>query len=100
MLLNAHFGTWKKRLKILRDMPNYPFAKQVKTVIVTKTLHNYIRRHTQRDLHFDNIENYPSSIFDVGIENDNDTQEGYHNTNSSGSQEMKKLRNIIATYIM
>ena len=81
-------------------MPSYPFAKQVKIVIATMSLHNYIRRHAQRDLHFDNIENYPTSIFDEGIERDNNSQEEYHNTNGSGSQEMKNLRNFIAKKLL
>ena len=55
-------------------MPSYPFAKQVKIVIATIFFHNYIRRNAQYDLHFDNIENYPTSIFDEGIERDNNTQ--------------------------
>ncbi|KAL5571098.1 hypothetical protein UlMin_020695 [Ulmus minor] len=37
---------------ILRDMLSYSFEKQVKIVIATMTLHNYIRRHTEHDRHF------------------------------------------------
>ena len=81
-------------------MPSYPFAKQVKIVIATMTLHNYIMRHAQRDLHFDNIENDPTSIFDEGIERDNNSQEEYHNTNGSGSQKMENLRNFIAKNLL
>lgn len=54
-------------------MPSYSFAKQMKIVIVTMALHNYIKRHVQRDLHFDNVENYPTLIFDKGIKRDNNT---------------------------
>ncbi|XP_024030039.1 uncharacterized protein LOC112094123 [Morus notabilis] len=39
------------------DMPNYAFAKQVKIVIATMALHNYIRKHRKRDLHFQRVEN-------------------------------------------
>ena len=81
-------------------MSCYPFAKQVKIVITTMRLHNYIRRHAQHDLHFDNIENYPTSIFDEEIERDNNTQEEYHNINGSGSQEMENLRNFIAKKLL
>ena len=69
-------------------MPRYLFAKQVKMFIATMALHNYIRRHAQCDLHFDNIESYPTSIFDEGIGRDNDTQEEYHHIVGFGSQEM------------
>ena len=54
----------------------------------------------QCDLHFDNIENYPTSIFDEGIERYNNTQEKYHNANGSGSQEMENLRNFIAKNLL
>lgn len=37
-------------------------------------LHNYIRRHAQRDLHFNNIETDPNLIYDKEIKKDNDTQ--------------------------
>ena len=99
-VIERTFGVWKKRWKILRDMPSYPFAKQVKIVIATMTLHNYIMRHAQRDLHFDNIENDPTSIFDEGIERDNNSQEEYHNINGSGSQEMENLRNFITKNLL
>ena len=42
-------------------------------------------KHAQHDLHFDSIENDPNSIFYKGIERDNDSEEEYYNTNSSGS---------------
>lgn len=51
------------------------------------TLHNYTRRHAQYGLYFDNIENDHNSIFDKGIERDDDIQEEYYNINGSGSQE-------------
>ena len=54
----------------------------------------------QCDLHFDNIENYPTSIFNEGIERDNNTQEKYHNTNGSGSQKIKNLSNFIAKNLL
>ena len=81
-------------------MSNYPFTKQVKIVIATMVLHNYISRHAQCDLHFDNIENYSTFIFDEGIERDNNSQEEYHNINGSRSQEMENLRNFIAKNLL
>ncbi|XP_020586896.1 uncharacterized protein LOC110029112 [Phalaenopsis equestris] len=51
------FGVWKKQWVILRDMPPYPFSKQVQIVIATMTIHNYIRRHPSRyDVDFLNAE--------------------------------------------
>lgn len=43
------------------------------TAITIMSLYNYISRHTQRDLRFDNIKNDPSSIFDERIERDNNS---------------------------
>ncbi|PKU70800.1 hypothetical protein MA16_Dca010780 [Dendrobium catenatum] len=47
-VIEISFGVWKKKWVILRDMPTYPFKKQVKIVVATMTLHNYIRRHPYR----------------------------------------------------
>ncbi|XP_015932458.1 uncharacterized protein LOC107458771 [Arachis duranensis] len=46
------FGVWKKRWKILRDMPSFSYKKQVQIVIATTTLHNYIRRYSTSDCKF------------------------------------------------
>lgn len=59
-LLSAHLEYGKKQWSILRDMPNFPYDKQVKIVIATMALHNYIRRFAQRDRDFDESENYMS----------------------------------------
>ncbi|KAL5562413.1 hypothetical protein UlMin_032160 [Ulmus minor] len=54
-VIERTFGMWKKKWKILRDMPSYPFTTQINIVIATMTLQNYIRRKTERDRHFDKI---------------------------------------------
>ncbi|PKU84043.1 hypothetical protein MA16_Dca010327 [Dendrobium catenatum] len=48
-VIERSFGVWKKKWVILRDMPTYSFKKQIKIVIATMTLHNYIRRHPSRE---------------------------------------------------
>ncbi|CAL9001681.1 unnamed protein product [Prunus brigantina] len=95
-VIKRTFGVWKKRWKILRDMPNYPFNKQVKIVIATMTLHNYIRRHAQRDRHFD----ASNDILSEEIDEDVDVQQELHSLNDNGTQEMEALRNSIATSLM
>ncbi|XP_020599858.1 uncharacterized protein LOC110039208 [Phalaenopsis equestris] len=47
-VIERTFGVWKKKWVILRDMPPYPFPKQVQIVIATMIIHNYIRRHPSR----------------------------------------------------
>ncbi|KAI5342156.1 hypothetical protein L3X38_010031 [Prunus dulcis] len=95
-VIERTFGVWKKRWKILRDMPNYPFNKQLKIVIATMTLHNYIRRHAQRDRHFD----ASNDILSEEIGEDVDVQQELHSLHDNGTQEMEALRNSIATSLM
>ena len=75
--------------KILRDMPSYSFEKQVKIVIATMTLHNYIRRHTEHDRHFAKItDNYRR------VEDNEDLEP--HITGVTRSLKMDALRDVIA----
>ncbi|KAI5341883.1 hypothetical protein L3X38_009758 [Prunus dulcis] len=77
-------------------MLNYPFNKQVKIVIATMTLHNYIRRHAQRDRHFD----ASKDILSEEIGGDVDVQQELHSLHDNGTQEMEALKNSIATSLM
>lgn len=43
IVIECIFRLWKQRWRILRDTPGYHFEKQVKMVIATLALHNYIR---------------------------------------------------------
>ncbi|CAL8168076.1 unnamed protein product [Prunus armeniaca] len=86
----------KKRWSILRDMPSYPFAKQVKIVIATMALHNYIRRHAKRDCHFDESEDDLNSIQGEEIEIEVDAQQ----EDGPATQEMEALRNHIGASLM
>lgn len=43
------FGVWKKRFKILRNMPPYSIQKQVKIVVACGILHNFIIMVRQDD---------------------------------------------------
>ncbi|CAL2266348.1 unnamed protein product [Prunus armeniaca] len=95
-VIERTFGVWKKRWSILRDMPSYPFAKQVKIVIATMVLHNYIRRHAKRDCHFDEIEDDLNGIQGEEIEIEVDAQQ----EDGPATQEMEALRNHIAASLM
>ncbi|XP_021818574.1 uncharacterized protein LOC110760581 [Prunus avium] len=87
--------TFGVKWSILRDIPNYPFDKQVKIVIATVALHNYIRRHAQCDIHFDKVNDNPNAM-----EIEGDAQEEYHITQGPGAQELETLRNKIAASLM
>ncbi|XP_020418243.1 uncharacterized protein LOC18780408 isoform X2 [Prunus persica] len=95
-VIERTFGVWKKRWSILRDMPSYPFAKQVKIVIATMTLHNYIRRHAKRDCHFDESEDDLNGTQDEEIEREVDAQQ----EDGPVTQEMEALRNHITASLM
>ena len=88
------FGVWKKKWKILNTMPNFSFDKQVKIVIATMALHNYIKRHAQRDRHFEESKNYQNE----GTEEEMDEES--HETNGPGAQEIEVLRNQITASLM
>ncbi|TXG62488.1 hypothetical protein EZV62_009482 [Acer yangbiense] len=85
---------------ILRDMASYPFDKQVKIVIATMAIHNYIRRHAKCYHHFEKIENDPNFILEEDNDRDDDFQEENHNANTPVAREVKKLRDSIAASLM
>ena len=58
-VIERTFGVWKNTWKILRNIPSYPFKKQVKIVVTTMTLHNCIRRYSQNHDHFDETMDEP-----------------------------------------
>ncbi|CAN6704797.1 unnamed protein product [Malus baccata var. baccata] len=94
-IIERTFGVWKKKWSILRDMPNYPFNKQVKIVIATMALHNYIRRYSERDRHFDDPRDYCEES-----DSSDDDDEEYRNYEVEGSNEIEALRNRIAASLM
>ncbi|CAN6716358.1 unnamed protein product [Malus baccata var. baccata] len=82
-VIEPTFGVWKKRWNILRDMPSYSFKKQIKIIIATITLHNYIRRHDDLDDDTDSDEE----------------QEEYHITEEPGAQEEQEgMPDVIIIY--
>ncbi|KAK2639852.1 hypothetical protein Ddye_027647 [Dipteronia dyeriana] len=67
---------------------------QVKIVIATMTIHNYIRRNAQRDRDFDESANYSSEEINEEMEINTHEEDG------PGRREMKILRNSIAQSLM
>ena len=72
------FGVWKNRWKILRQMPSFPFSKQVKIVIASMILHNFIRKYADNDQEFqpfhNNEELLPTSESENQREENNEEQ--------------------------
>ncbi|XP_040370456.1 uncharacterized protein LOC121051661 [Rosa chinensis] len=94
-VIERTFGAWKKKFKILKDMPSYPFITQVKIIIATMTLHNYVRKHSRHDIHFNNRNNVQNEM-DMG----GNAQEEHGINYNLGAQEMDIVRNDIAASLM
>ena len=77
-------------------MPSYPFKNQVKIVIATMVLHNYIRMHARQEMDFE--------IFDEtegdGERDENDTTEDQDEDCQTSSSSMDKLRDEIAASLV
>jgi hypothetical protein len=99
-VIERTFGAWKKKFKILKDMPSYPYDKQVKIIIATMTLHNYIRRHARHDIHFANRSNAQNDIQNEEMNMEGNAQEQHDINNGHGANEMEAVRNEIATSLM
>ena len=81
-------------------MPSYSYEKQVTIVIATMILHNYIRRHANRDRHFMNARESSDNMSSGGMEIDADAGEEYHITHGPRAQEMEMIRNNITQSLM
>ena len=60
--IDRTFEVWKNRFEILHKMRKYKFSTQVRLVCVTMTIHNFIRRNSQSDTHFKEVEENGSLI--------------------------------------
>ncbi|XP_020571659.1 uncharacterized protein LOC110018635 [Phalaenopsis equestris] len=98
-VIERTFGVWKKKWVILRDMPSYPFQKQVHIVVATMALHNFIRRHASRlDTDFSMADNDELNVFDQTPEivAGSSLPEDDVDSNDFGDQEGEGLADMIA----
>ncbi|KAG5251922.1 protein ALP [Salix suchowensis] len=63
-VIERTFGVWKQRWKILQCMPPYPYKTQVKIIVASMALNNYIRRRSQHDDVFGEYDRNPDYIPD------------------------------------
>lgn len=75
-------------------MPSFPYEKQVKIVVATMALHNYIRKYAHQDHDFDESDDFQSE------EISEDMEDNEHEEDGMGRQEMEVLRNTIAQSLM
>ncbi|KAK2633786.1 hypothetical protein Ddye_028578 [Dipteronia dyeriana] len=93
------FGVWKNRWKILSQMPNFSFSKQVKIVIASMTLHNFIRIHSLKDQEFMPYDDDDELLPEEG-ENEREIVGGEQGINSSHEPEMDEERDRIVVLLM
>ena len=79
------------------NQPNSHLSKEVKIVIATMTLHNYIRRHANRDAHFVRWTEMVVDIPNDEVEMDND---GGENEHGHDAREIEAIRNEITQSLM
>ncbi|KAL0545145.1 hypothetical protein IC582_020291 [Cucumis melo] len=92
------FGVWKNRWRIVRQMHNFPFDKQLKIVVASMALHNFIRVHSKIDFEFkpyDDDEMLLPSIDEINYEEVNEEHRG-----SVREMEMNEERDRVAQLLM
>ncbi|KAK4258761.1 hypothetical protein QN277_005173 [Acacia crassicarpa] len=88
------FGVWKNRFHILQNMPSYKFRTQVRIVCATMAIHNFIRRYSQNDVKFDQLEEGNMS----DSEEDNNDDEA--SSSLLSSTRMNRLRDEIRNQLV
>ncbi|KAK2662150.1 hypothetical protein Ddye_000724 [Dipteronia dyeriana] len=96
---NLHFPNPPFRWKILRQMPNFSFRKQVNVVIASMALHNFIRIHSIKDQEFMPYDD-DDELFPEEGENEREILGEEQGTNSSHEREMDEERDRIAVLPM
>ncbi|XP_071718684.1 uncharacterized protein [Rutidosis leptorrhynchoides] len=97
--IERSFGILKKRFRILREMPRFSVQTQIDVITATFALHNYIRTNSQENILFAIIDQHPNYIPRdelIDVSNRDRSAEGIF---EGRSNEMKHVRNDIATLI-
>ncbi|CAI9294866.1 unnamed protein product [Lactuca saligna] len=100
-IIERTFGDWKGRWALLRDMHvNYKYKNQVRIVIASMAIHNYIRKFGMSDEAFNGAqqESYNSLRGDT----DSDVYKECPNTRRTSNDDlyMTAIQDIIAQYII
>jgi len=61
-VIECFFELWKQRWRILQNMHAYLYKMQVKIVVASMALHNYIRRRSQDNVVFVEYDRNPNFI--------------------------------------
>jgi len=63
-VIERTFGIWKKRWRILQNMPSFNYKTQVRIVVASMAIHNYIRRTSMQDVAFMEFDRHPDFVPD------------------------------------
>ncbi|GJY54052.1 putative nuclease HARBI1 [Tanacetum coccineum] len=97
--IERSFGILKKRWKILGEMPKYSVETQHDIIIAAFALHNYIRNNDKEDKVFTTFEQHPDYMGCDELRDVRGSVTNNDNMYSGTSNEMKQIRNDIATSI-
>ncbi|GJV71596.1 copia protein [Tanacetum coccineum] len=97
--IERSFGVLKKRWKILGRMPKFSVQTHIDFIIAAFALHNYIRNSSQEDMMFTVMEQHPDYIPQDELHDVRDHDTNNEDNSGGASNEMKQIRNDIATLI-
>ncbi|GKC02494.1 putative nuclease HARBI1 [Tanacetum coccineum] len=97
--IERSFGILKKRWKILGKMPKYSVKNQLDIITAGFTLHNYIRNNDKEDTVFTTFEQHPDYMGGDELHDVRGLGANHDDISSGTSNEMKQIRNDIATSI-
>ncbi|KAH7838757.1 hypothetical protein Vadar_030758 [Vaccinium darrowii] len=63
-IIERTFGIWKAQWGMLKKMPNVSLDDQVRMVIASMAIHNYIRRDGEKDVILRSIERETDYVFE------------------------------------
>ncbi|XP_016196069.1 uncharacterized protein LOC107637139 [Arachis ipaensis] len=100
-VIERTFGVWKKRWKILRDMPSFSYKKQIQIVIATMALHNYIRRYSTSDRKFKKYDQMDVELEEEdGYSYEGEAENGVEKVGDEFLGTMEMVRNNIASSLI
>ncbi|GJR75448.1 putative nuclease HARBI1 [Tanacetum coccineum] len=97
--IERSFGILKKRWKILGGMPQFSVKTQIDVIMAAFTLHNYIHNSDKEDMMFTTIEQHLNYIPSNELHDVRGHETNTENISQGTSNEMKQIRDDIATLI-
>jgi hypothetical protein len=95
------FEVWKNKWKLLYCMLNFPYDKQVKIVVTSMTLHNFIRKHVIKNVEFQPYDDEKDLLLIDSICNDKAQNESsIQRSETSNQNSMNIERDHIVNLLM